>query len=83
MKLTLHSPDYKTAWKLNLSQRQFSRVDNGRAVSCGLMLGETVSLALLKRWTKAGQAVPVDAEKAKHSGCQSRCILRGDSICQW
>lgn len=83
MKVTIHSPDYKSAWQLNLSPRQFNRVDNGRAISCGLTLGETVSHTLLKRWEKEGVAIPVDPDKAKHSGCQSRCILRGDSICQW
>lgn len=83
MKITLHSPDYKTAWQLNLTPRQFYLVNNGRAVSCGLMLGETVTPERLKHWLKKGCAVPMDADKARHSGCLSRCILRGDSICQW
>lgn len=83
MRISLYTPDYATAWKLNLTPRQAARVDNGRMISCGLTLGEDVQPSTLKRWVKAGIAKPTDAATEKHSGCQSRCILRGDSLCQW
>jgi len=82
-RVTLHNATFTEAWNLNLSRRSAARLDNGRMVSCGLMLGEDVKPSTLKTWLKKGIAKPADPEKAKHSGCQSRCILRGDSLCQW
>lgn len=83
MKLHLHTPDFENAWTVKLSHRQVARLDNGHLVSIGLILGEDVQPATLKQWIKSGIATPEDATVAKHSGCQSRCILRGDSLCQW
>lgn len=83
MQITLHSADFKTAFTCNLSPAHARRIDNGHLISIGLIIGEDVKPATLKRWIKSGKARPADVEKAKHSGCQSRCKLRGDSVCQW
>jgi len=83
MKISISNSDYTLAWQANLTPRQIARVDNGRLISCGLTLGEDLKESTLKTWIRKGIASPVDPEKANHSGCQSRCILRGDSLCQW
>jgi hypothetical protein len=83
MRVTLFTPDFKTAWICSLNARQIGRVDNGHLISIGLVLGTDIQPSTLKRWIKAKIAKPTDAAIAKHSGCQSRCVLRGDTKCQW
>ena len=87
MKITLHDPDNSTAYSLNVNRRWVSRHDNGALVSCGIWMDggacATVSRRLLNTMIKDGRAVKIDAEKAKHSGCQSSCIKRGDAKCSW
>jgi hypothetical protein len=81
--ITIHDPEFTQAWEARLSRAQLNRLDNGHLVSIGLVVGEDITPTTLKRWEKVGKAIPIDPEKGKHSGCQSRCVLRGDSICQW
>jgi hypothetical protein len=62
-------------FRLRLTQRQARRLDNGAMVSCGLALtGKQISRLDAEEMTK---------DEWNHSGCQSRCVMRGDNICQW
>lgn len=57
--------------------------DNGALVSCGLTVGENLSRLSLEALRRRGRLEEISAETANHSSCLSRCVLRGDSICQW
>lgn len=70
-------------WKLHVMSRWAARHDNGALVSCGLTVGQDVSQRSIDTLVKQGRATPVTEEQWKHSGCQSRCVLRGDDKCQW
>ena len=78
----------KKYWKLELTMRQARRLDNGALISCGLTFGTgkypaspnelgKYALACIKAKSEVGY------EAYQHSGCQSRCTLRGDDKCQW
>lgn len=58
--------------------------DNGALISCGLTVGQDgLTEKDMEHMVKTGQARELDPEQGKHSGCLSRCILRGDDRCQW
>jgi len=60
------------------------RHDNGALVSCGLTVGESgFTIGMLNTLIKRGQAAEITREQWNHSGCQSSCILRGNSECRW
>jgi len=82
-KFTLATPDFSKTWKVELKPREIARFDNGHLISIGLIVGEDVQPSTVKRWEKSGKAVPTNPDIEKHSACQSRCILRGDLMCQW
>lgn len=65
-------------YKLDLTQKQARRVDNGALISCGLTAPDDVS----SRWLKKHGA-EVTQEEWNHSGCQSSCVLRGQENCSW
>lgn len=80
--LTVFARDNSTRptryYMLRLTQRQARRVDNGALISCGLTAPGDVSSAWLQKHGKE-----VSETAWKHSGCQSKCILRGNDTCQW
>lgn len=65
-------------YRLNLTITQAKRIDNGAMISCGLNAPEDVTSKWLQK-----HGVEVPEIEWKHSGCQSSCILRGGTICQW
>lgn len=80
--LTIYAQDKSTQptryYKLILTPAQAKRVDNGALISCGLTApGDVSSKWLQKHGTEVSETA------WKHSSCQSRCIMRGDDICQW
>jgi hypothetical protein len=83
MKITVFTPDWKRTWRANLSRTQIARLDNGHLVSIGLEVGKDIKQRTVDGWVKSGKAIEENPDKAKHSGCQSKCILKGDLKCQW
>lgn len=91
--VSIKDPRDNTHWMYKASVAWVRRHDNGAIVSCGLTVGETSSYlgkAYLSETTfdrmkktekKSLRAVTYD--EWNHSGCQSQCILRGDSKCGW
>jgi len=65
MKINVFSPDFKKCWLATLSRWQVARLDNGRLISCGLVIGESVSAATVKRWANNGTAKPCEIPAAK------------------
>jgi hypothetical protein len=75
-----HGPKH---YRLSVSQQWCKQYDNGALRSCGLSVPEDLKESQLKALLRSGKAVEVSQEQWQHSSCQSRCILRGDAICQW
>lgn len=69
----------RTAYRCNLSLAQARKYDNGHLISIGLEIGKDITPKQLQRFHR----VEVSWDDWKHSGCQSRCVRRGDDICQW
>lgn len=65
-------------YKMTLTHKEAKRLDNGAMVSCGITAPDCID-----KWVKTGKASVVTKEQWNHSGCQSRCVLRGDDKCQW
>ena len=61
------------------SRRQIAKYDNGALISCGWTVGDDLPLTVFQHMSKK----EVTQEDYNHSGCQSRCVLRGDSKCGW
>lgn len=80
MNITIRHGD--TYYRASVSLAWARRHDNGALVSCGLTVGENLSLQAFRRLRPA-QLTVITKEQYNHSGCQSRCKLRGDTICQW
>ncbi len=82
MRLTIrHGDKFYGIW---VSAEWAERHDNGRLISCGLTVGEdgfTARMFSLAR--RRFKTVEISAATYAHSGCLSRCKLRGDAICQW
>ena len=70
-------------WRVNLTRRQYRRVDNGAMISCGLTIPHDtkgkMSRATFDRLPKQA----VTREQWQHAGCQSSCVLRGGQTCRW
>jgi hypothetical protein len=89
--MTVYIRDGKRFYRANVTHTWFMRHDNGAMVSCGLAVDEPsawsgrvwISRSGLERLRKQGRLTEVAEDIWKHSGCQSRCKLRGDDICQW
>ena len=59
-------------------------IDNGALISCGLTVGrDGFTRRMMDELIRLGVAQPISKEAYNHSGCQSRCTLRGDDKCQW
>jgi serine/threonine protein phosphatase PrpC len=56
----------------------------GFGVSCGLTLGcDGFTERMLDDLIRRGLATEITKEEWLHSGCQSRCVRRGDATCGW
>jgi hypothetical protein len=71
------------AYQLSLSQAQARKYDNGALISCGLRAPDDISESAMRWLISHGRAVEIPMEQARHSACQSYCVLRGDDKCQW
>lgn len=78
---TTQSPEkhYRADVTLTWAQRH----DNGALISCGLAVPDNLSCRSLAYLLRTHRAVEVSHDAWNHSGCLSRCKLRGDSICHW
>lgn len=65
-------------FKIRLTPSEVLKYDNGAMVSCGIMAPDCID-----EWVKTGKAIVISYDEWNHSGCQSRCIKRGDNLCQW
>ena len=74
-----HDTEHDKYYKLLVSWQWMRRNDNGALISCGLDIPRDIS----RRQLAAVQHVEVSRDEWNHSGCLSRCILRGDSDCKW
>ncbi len=81
--IRVYATRYDTRYRLSLTRGEAECLDNGALFSCGLTVGKDLTQVKLDQLIRAGRAVEVTREEWQHSGCQSRCTLRGDSICQW
>lgn len=91
MFITIHDRKNRKAYRAYVTREWALRHDNGALISCGLTIDEPSAWSgkvWLKRRAfndlrKTGRVTEISVEQANHSGCQSRCKLRGDNICQW
>lgn len=70
-------------YRLTVSVEWAEKNDNGALISCGLTVGTDIKESQLKNLISRGKAIQVTEDEYNHSGCQSRCVKRGDDICQW
>ena len=70
-------------YQLMLSTAQVKKYDNGAMVSCGLSIPEDMPESAFQWLFVHQRAMQVSETEYNHSGCQSRCVLRGDALCQW
>lgn len=75
--------DGETFYKASVTAQWANKHDNGALISCGLAVGENLTRTSLNILIRQKRAYLISKEDYNHSGCQSRCIRRGDSICQW
>ena len=75
--------DSQLHYKLTVTPEWARKHDNGALVSCGLTIPDDLSVRSLAVLMRMGKAVIVPKAEWDHSGCQSRCIQRGDDKCQW
>jgi hypothetical protein len=91
MTITIRDPKHSKSYRANVTPEWADRHDNGALISCGLTIDEpspySGTVWLTRRafvaLQRTGATTEITPEQANHSGCQSRCILRGDSLCQW
>jgi GH24 family phage-related lysozyme (muramidase) len=82
--MTIYARDSKKCYRIRMTQRQVRYWDNGAMISCGLTVGKgRFKASSLKRLIKAGRATEIDYDTWNHSGCQSSCVMRGGTKCQW
>lgn len=73
-------------YRAAVSPQWAQKHDNGRLVSAGLDVGaaaDELSPRSFNALQRRGRLQEITPETSRHSGCQSRCILRGDKLCQW
>jgi hypothetical protein len=81
MRITIR--DGEKFYRAIVSPQWAARNDNGALVSCGLSVPESLRPAQLRALIARKQAQEITREDWNHSGCQSRCVRRGDPTCQW
>ena len=79
MWITVRDPDNNTYWRVHASLSTVKRYDN----YCLVSIGWTVGVDLARRTFNRLKKEQLTGEQWNHSGCQSYCVLRGDSKCQW
>ena len=78
--ISTKDPENDKYYLVGMTPGQAVRYDNGMLVSCGLTVGEgNFTRKVFARLPKR----PITKEAWNHSGCQSRCTLRGDTKCGW
>jgi hypothetical protein len=86
--VTIHDEDTKKHYLATVSRQWAIKNDNGALISCGLTINEWTGHCDITRnqleWLRTHNRLKeITAGEANHSGCQSRCVMRGDAICQW
>ena len=81
--MQLYIKDRQSYYRAVVTRAWAIKHDNGALISCGLTVGEELTLGQLKALVARGQAVEVTKEEWNHSGCQSSCTLRGAKECRW
>jgi hypothetical protein len=66
-------------YRARVSQAVAEKHNNYALVSVGWTVDEDLPRASFARMDKE----EITQEQFNHSGCQSRCILRGNDKCQW
>ena len=79
MWITVKDPDNNTHWRVHASLSTVKRYDN----YCLVSIGWTVGVDLPRRTFNRLSKTQLTEAEWGHSGCQSYCVLRGDSKCQW
>lgn len=72
-------------YRANVTRTWADKHDNGRLVSCGIDVGaaDGISPRSFNALRRRGRLQEMSAAQGAHSGCLSRCVLRGDDKCQW
>ena len=83
MKIYAREVETGKCFRLEVSQDWASRHDNGALISCGLEVPDDLPESTLGSLLAIGKARECSYEEWNHSGCQSRCKLKGDLACQW
>lgn len=83
LRIRIADPAHSLYYRATVSPIWARRHDNGHMISCGLSCPDDLSTRSLQALVRRGQAVPISHDEWNHSGCQSRCIRRGDALCQW
>lgn len=79
MRVYIRDTERGRYYRADVSPRWAKRNNNGALISCGLSVPEDIS----RRQLSALHVTQVSYDEWNHSGCQSRCVLRGDDRCQW
>lgn len=83
IRLTIKDPDNGKFYKMAVTPRWAQAHDNGALISCGLTIGQD---GFTRRMFQLAQYrfshLEITEQEYQHSGCQSSCILRGDSVCR-
>jgi hypothetical protein len=79
MRITAIDPQDGKVYLVTASRKTVMKYDNGALLSCGWRIGEDLPRGVFNRLQK--EELPFTTYK--HSGCTSRCTVRGDTHCQW
>lgn len=82
--LRIYVRDQQKYYRLVVTPQWAGRHDNGALISCGLTVGQDgFTRRMLDSAKRRFSWTEVTHEQWNHSGCQSSCILRGDTTCRW
>jgi hypothetical protein len=91
LRITIKHPKRGKYYRATVTPEWANRHDNGALISCGLTVDEPsawsgkvwLSSRAFNTLEKTGRVQEITHDQWNHSGCQSRCIMRGDAMCQW
>jgi len=81
--MTIYCKHGSTYYRVSFSPAMAKKWDNGALISCGLTIPDDAPYSALCSWKMQHKAMECSESEWRHSGCQSRCTLRGDDKCQW
>ena len=77
--VTVADKERNTYYVIHVTPEWFKKHNNGHMFSLGLSIPEDISRTTAVRLPHT----LISYENWKHSGCLSRCVKRGDSLCRY